>query len=106
MAFEDVLSDEALSSSRYAYRVLFVPINAKRKGQADQVVEFIKSDFSTGRWNRKNIRSLRKRRKESNLPSEIVALMKEKGYDKFPSISIQNCGRLEMLKTQSSIMVY
>ena len=42
--FEDVLSDEALSSSRYAYRVLFVPINAKRKGQADQVVEFIKSD--------------------------------------------------------------
>lgn len=44
VAFEDVLSDEALSSSRYAYRVLFVPINAKRKGQADQVVEFIKSD--------------------------------------------------------------
>ena len=38
VAFEDVLSDEALASSRYAYRVLFVPINAKRKGQADQVV--------------------------------------------------------------------
>ena len=44
VAFEDVLSEEALASSRYAYRVLFVPINAKRKGQADQVVEFIKSD--------------------------------------------------------------
>ena len=44
MDFEDVLSDEALASSRYAYRVLFIPINAKRKGQADRVVEFIKSD--------------------------------------------------------------
>ena len=42
--FENVLSDEALRSSRYAYRILFVPINAKRQGQADQVVEFVKSD--------------------------------------------------------------
>ena len=42
--FENVLSEEALRSSRYAYRVLFVPINAKRQGQADQVVEFVKSD--------------------------------------------------------------
>lgn len=39
VAFEDVLSDEALASSRYAYRVLFVPINAKRKGQADRNME-------------------------------------------------------------------
>lgn len=42
--FENVLSEEALRSSRYAYRVLFVPISAKRPGQADQVVEFVKSD--------------------------------------------------------------
>lgn len=27
--FENVLSDESLCSSRYAYRVLFVPINTK-----------------------------------------------------------------------------
>lgn len=41
--FENVLSDDELTNSRYVYRILFVPINAKRKGQADQVVEFIDS---------------------------------------------------------------
>ena len=42
--YESDLTDETLKSSRYAYRVLFVPINAKRPGQADRVVEFIKGD--------------------------------------------------------------
>lgn len=36
--FEDVLSDEALASSRYAYRVLFVPINAKRKSLSEMSI--------------------------------------------------------------------
>ena len=58
VAFEDVLSEEELASSRYAYRVLFVPINAKRKGQADQVVEFIKSDSPLAEGIEKNIRCL------------------------------------------------
>ena len=83
VAFEDVLSDEALSSSRYAYRVLFVPINAKRKGQADQVVEFIKSDSPLAEGIEKTYAFLKETEKRKYLPSEIVALMKEKGYDKF-----------------------
>lgn len=33
--FEDVLSADSLKNPRYAYRVLFVPITANRKGQAD-----------------------------------------------------------------------
>lgn len=66
--FEDILSDEALSSSRYAYRVLFVPINAKRKGQADQVVEFVKSDSPLADGIEKNIRRL-----EGNRKKEVFA---------------------------------
>lgn len=81
--FEDVLSDEALASSRYAYRVLFVPINAKRKGQADQVVEFIKSDSPLAEGIEKTYAVLKETEKRKFLPSEIVALMKAKGYDKF-----------------------
>ena len=83
VAFEDVLSDEALASSRYAYRVLFVPINAKRKGQADQVVEFIKSDSPLAGGIEKTYAVLKETEKRKYLPSEIVALMKDKGYDKF-----------------------
>lgn len=81
--FEDVLSDEALSSTRYAYRVLFVPINAKRKGQADQVVEFIKSDSPLAEGIEKTYAVLKETEKQKYLPGEIVALMKQKGYDKF-----------------------
>lgn len=44
--FENSLPDDSLKNPRYAYRVLFVPINAKREGQADQVVEFLRSDVS------------------------------------------------------------
>lgn len=83
VAFEDVLSDEALASSRYAYRVLFVPINAKRKGQADQVVEFIKSDSPLAEGIEKSYAFLKETEKRKYLPSEIVAIMKDKGYDKF-----------------------
>lgn len=81
--FEDVLSEKLLSSSRYAYRVLFVPINAKRKGQADQVVEFISSDSPLAEGIEKTYAILKETEKRKYLPSEIVLLMKEKGYDKF-----------------------
>ena len=62
---------------------LFVPINAKRKGQADQVVEFIKSDSPLADGIEKTYAVLKETEKRKYLPSEIVALMKEKGYDKF-----------------------
>ncbi len=81
--FENVLSEEALASSRYAYRVLFVPINAKRKGQADQVVEFIKSDSPLAEGIEKTYAVLKETEKRKYLPSEIVSLMKKKGYDRF-----------------------
>lgn len=83
VAFEDILSDEALSSSRYAYRILFVPINAKRKGQADQVVEFIKSDSPLAEGIEKTYAVLRETEKKKYLPSEIVSLMKANGYNNF-----------------------
>ena len=81
--FENVLSDEALRSSRYAYRILFVPINAKRQGQADQVVEFVKSDSPLAEELEKAYAVIKETEKRKYLPSEIVKLMKSKGYDRF-----------------------
>jgi len=79
--FESQLSDDDIKNSRYAYRVLYVPINANRKGQADQVVEFVKS----GSELHGNIEQVLIKETEKNkyIPSQIVEIMKNKGYSSF-----------------------
>lgn len=81
--FENILSEETLNNSRYAYRVLFVPINAKRKGQADQVIEFIDSNSPLANSIEKKYAVLKETEKKKYLPGEVVKLMKEEGYDLF-----------------------
>ena len=81
--FEENLPDEALRSSRYAYRVLFVPINAKREGQADQVIEFIRSDSPLAQDLDKTYAVLKETEKPKYLPNKIVSLMQARGYSKF-----------------------
>ncbi len=47
-AFDSELSDEEIKNDRFAYRLLFTKVVAKRQGQADRVIEFIdpKSDMA------------------------------------------------------------
>src|SRR5437867_2149051 len=42
--FEGKLSEEEFNSPKFAYRVLFIAKTANRKGQADEVVEFVKAE--------------------------------------------------------------
>ena len=81
--FESKLSDEALKSSRYAYRVLFVPITAKREGQADKVVEFIRSDSPLAEGMEKAYEYIKETEKPKFRPKEIVDMMKAEGFSKF-----------------------
>ncbi len=81
--YESDLSDETLKSSRYAYRVLFVPINAKRQGQADQVVEFIKGDSPLAEGVEKTYTLIKETEKPKYRPKEIVDIMKSEGYIRF-----------------------
>lgn len=81
--FEDALSDKELESPRYAYRVLFTPLLAKRKGQADEVVEFISSDSPIANEVTKSYAVLKETEKQKYLPSEIVKIMQGRGYRKF-----------------------
>ena len=79
--FEDGLPEEIIKSSKYAYRILFVPIAANRRSQADRVVEFVKPGSElAGEIDRILIKETEK---PKFLPSQIVATMKEKGYTKF-----------------------
>ena len=83
VGFEEDLSDDILTSSKYAYRVLFTPINAKRKGQADQVIEFIDSKSPLANEVEKTYAVMKETEKPKYRPGEIVKIMKEEGYDWF-----------------------
>ena len=79
--FDSKLSNTEIESERYAYRLLFTKITAKRKGQADRVIEFLdpKSELA------KNISKEYwvKEEKEKFLPSQIVAEARKLGFDNF-----------------------
>jgi hypothetical protein len=82
-SFEESLTDQDVTSPRYAYRVLFTRLNAKRKGQADQVIEFV-SDGTEGAENlNKTYMLIKETEKKKYLSKEIVELMHSKGYTWF-----------------------
>jgi hypothetical protein len=79
--FEDSLSDSELKSTRYAYRVLYMPISVNRKGQADSVIEFVKPDSALASDIERVL--VKETEKAKFLPSQIVTTMQEEGYIHF-----------------------
>lgn len=88
--FEGKLSDEEFNSPRFAYRVLFVAKTANRKGQADQVIEFVKADSALAADVNKAYAVIKETERPKYLPSGIVKLMKEEGYAQFSMHSHTN----------------
>jgi hypothetical protein len=78
--FDAELSDDEFSNPRYAYRILFVPKTANRKGQADRVIEFVKSDSALAEAVNKEYAHVREIEKKKYLPTQVVRLMKDEGY--------------------------
>jgi hypothetical protein len=81
--FDEQLSDEEFTSPHFAYRILFVPKLANRKGQADRVIEFIKSDSPLASSINKEYAVIKETEKKKYLPKQIVELIKNEGYSKF-----------------------
>ncbi len=79
--FEDDLPEETIKSSKYAYRILFVPIAANRARQADRVVEFVKPESELAEEIDKIL--IKETEKPKYLPGQIVKMMNEKGFVKF-----------------------
>jgi hypothetical protein len=82
-AFEGNLSEDEFNSPRYAYRVLFVAKTANRKGQADEVIEFVKADSALAADVNKAYAVIRETERPKHLPSGILKLMKQEGYNHF-----------------------
>ena len=82
-AFDSKLSNPEIESERYAYRLLFTKVTAKRQGQADRVIEFIdpKSELA------KNISKEYWVKEETERPklsaTQVVQKVREAGFQHF-----------------------
>ncbi|MCU7840522.1 MAG: DUF3644 domain-containing protein [Candidatus Thiodiazotropha sp. (ex Troendleina suluensis)] len=78
--FDKNLPEEEYASQKYAYRILFVPKTANRKGQADRVIEFVKANSPLAKGLNKEYAVIKETEKKKYLPSQIVKLMQEEGF--------------------------
>lgn len=81
--FDNALTEEEFGSQKYAYRILFVPKTANRKGQADRVIEFVKSDSPLAESVNREYAIIKETEKKKYLPSQIVELIKAVGFQNF-----------------------
>jgi hypothetical protein len=81
--FERELSEEEFNSPRFAYRVLFVAKTANRKGQADQVIEFVKAESLFAQDVNRAYTVIKEIERPKHLPKGIVEMMKKEGYVRF-----------------------
>lgn len=83
LEFEQLLSDIEYESPKYAYRILFVPKTANRKGQADQVIEFVKSDSELAEKVNAQYAVVKETERPKFLAGQVVSYVQSKGFGKF-----------------------
>jgi hypothetical protein len=81
--FDGEIPENDYNSSKYAYRVFFIAKTANSKGQADQVVEFIRPESEISEEVNKIHVMTKEVEKEKFSASQIVKMMRSKGYEKF-----------------------
>lgn len=81
--FDTALSDEEFANPHYAYRILFVPKTANHKGQADRVIEFVKSDSPLAETVNKEYAVIKETEKPKYIATQIVDIMHKEGYPNF-----------------------
>lgn len=82
-AFDSELTEAEFNDPRFAYRVLFVPKTANRKGQADKVIEFIKADSELAKDVNKHYAVVKETEKAKYLPKQVVEKMQMSGFPGF-----------------------
>jgi hypothetical protein len=81
--FEGQLSQKEFNSPKFAYRVFFVAKTANRKGQADEVIEFVRADSELAKNVNAKYAVIKETERPKLLPSNIVATMWKEGFSKF-----------------------
>jgi len=78
--FDDQLTERELNSPRFAYRLIFVRKLAGKPGQADRVIEFVKSDSGLAQTINKKYWVLKEVERPKYLPGQIVQRMQKEGF--------------------------
>jgi hypothetical protein len=81
--FDAALSNDEFANPNYAYRILFVPKTANRKGQADRVIEFVKADSPLAASVNREYAVIKETEKKKYLPKQVVEKMQTEGFRKF-----------------------
>jgi hypothetical protein len=81
--FDGPLTDEEYNSPQYAYRVLFIAKTVNRKGQADQVIEFVKSDSKLAQKVNTDYAIVKETEKPKCRAGHVVEQMQSEGFLKF-----------------------
>lgn len=81
--FDDKLTDEEFGNPQYAYRIIFVPKTVNHKGQADKVIEFLKSDSPLAEKINADYVITKETEKKKYLAKQVVTNVKELGFPKF-----------------------
>ena len=81
--FDGDLAEGVFDSTKFAYRVIFVPKTANHPNQADQVITFVKQDSDLAKTVNASYAVIKETEKQKWLPSEIVKKLKAEGFPKF-----------------------
>jgi hypothetical protein len=81
--FDESLSEEELNSERFAYRLLFTKVVAKRIGQADRVIEFIDPNSELAKTISKEYWVKEDREKPKFRRKDVLKKIKEAGFTSF-----------------------
>ena len=82
-AFDNSLTDDEIQSDRFAYRLFFLRVIAKRRGQADRVIEFIDPESPLAKNVSKEYWVKEDREKSKFLRKHVLAVIKAAGYNNF-----------------------
>lgn len=83
--FDAELSDDDMRSPSFRRRFLFTPVTTTKRGQADEVIEFVRHDSELGKMigDAHTRVMLKEVEKAKYRPSQIVQQMKDDGYVRF-----------------------
>lgn len=81
--FDGALLPDVFASTKFAYRVIFVPKTANHPNQADQVITFVKADSEIAKKANAAYTVVRETERPKWLPSQVVAKIKAEGFPKF-----------------------
>lgn len=82
-SFDKTLSESEIENDRFAYRLLFTKVVAKRKGQADRVIEFIDPQSDLAKNISKEYWVKQETEKPKLSPSQVIQKVKEAGHKDF-----------------------